>query len=228
MTVSNKLSKDAPLSSGNPCTLSSELDGRHVWVPWGGKKIPLIHKTPRVPVRLVVCVLLHNLNPVTLVRSSSCMSPVFPVAISSLEFKVTCFDTDVQQVEREREKKVGGGRLLSLNPTDAPSSRRHKRFLKAKQRRKLLLGKHSSIKWRHCAPTSALTSMLCSAMASPAPVLTAAQFSSSSVCLPLKVSASSQRLRASSNRSMPEEQTGQRPSRLNTVPQVLRKCSLNK
>lgn len=49
------------------------------------------------------------------------------------------------------------------------------------------------------------TSMLCSAMASPAPVLTEAQLTSSSVCLLLNVNASSQRLRASSNKSIPED-----------------------
>lgn len=53
----------------------------------------------------------------------------------------------------------------------------------------------------HCV----FTSMLCSAMASPAPVLTDAQLSSSSPCLLLNVKASSQRLRASSNKSIPED-----------------------
>lgn len=49
------------------------------------------------------------------------------------------------------------------------------------------------------------TSMLCSAMASPAPVLTEAQLTSSSACLLRNVNASSQRLRASSNKSIPED-----------------------
>lgn len=46
--------------------------------------------------------------------------------------------------------------------------------------------------------------MLCSAMASPAPVLTDAQLTSSSPCLLLNVNASSHLLRASSNKSIPE------------------------